>query len=193
MQHLWVNVLSVDFSWFRISGFNFTEASGFIRLTNLINAVLIIPVSVLGALAAITNPVTFINTFIFSVILFMFGSILCCFELRFGYFENDIKKYFGFMFTYIGRTLFLTYISLFIFALINDSAFIIIVGIYTLLNALLNCFVIYRHGNLLADPTQTYTTADDIAKNYAKDNPEMAQQAFTSGMNFINSSNNTSK
>lgn len=97
------------------------------------------------------------------------------------------------MYTYIGRTIYLFFLGLFCIALNSKGPISNLVGIFTFLNALLNCFVVYRHGNLYSDPTQKYATADDLAKNYAADNPELTKKAFTSGINFAKNNPNLVK
>lgn len=170
----------------RVKSHDFSEASSMIRLTNLLNAVLIVFVGIwstfnLGNIAF--GEFTFISI---SAYLTFFGCLLCCFELRIGFIEENVRKYFGFMFTFIGRAVFLIFLGMFCIGLYgaNSGVVGIVVGVFTFLNALLNCFVMYRHGEIYADPTAKYTTADSAAKNYMKDNPEITQQAFKTGMNF---------
>ena len=113
-----------------------------------------------------------------------FGCLLCCFELRISRVEKVVRRLFGFMFSYVGRAGFLFFLAIFCLGIVSDQAALgWVVGVLTCLNALLNCFVIWRHPGfeLQADPTQSYKHAADLssaaASSYLASNPELAAQA----------------
>mmetsp|Transcript_24851 Transcript_24851/g.30402 ORF Transcript_24851/g.30402 Transcript_24851/m.30402 type:complete len:142 (-) Transcript_24851:175-600(-) len=99
--------------------------------------------------------------------------------------ETTVRKYFGFMYSFLGRTVFLFFMGTFCIGLKADFESLgIIIGCITFVNALLNCYVMYAHGEIYTDPTQKYTTAESASAQYVQSNPELAQQAFGAGAAF---------
>jgi len=89
------------------------------------------------------------------------------------------------MFSYIGRTIFLFFVGSFCIGLKADfEALGGIIGALTFLNAFLNCYIMYAHGEYYADPTQKYSTAESATQEYVQNNPELAQQAIGAGAAF---------
>ena len=84
---------------------NTEELLNYMQYTNLCNAICILTVGVLGIF-------TFASTFNFNILFIglyttIFGCLLCCLESRFEAMTKILRKYFGFLFSFMGRTLFL--------------------------------------------------------------------------------------
>lgn len=125
-----------------------------LRVLNISNAVLMFTACVfafkdlvVGCGACPTR--TFLATYIG-----LFALILLFFETRVKYTENFIRKNFGFMFTWTGRAVFLIFIGAICFGMIDSSketkqkdgyAWVVGVGVGTLVNAIFNCFIICSH------------------------------------------------
>lgn len=162
-----------------------SSAAGMLRLTNMANAVLLVFAGVWSFLD-ITNILSLSISFYFlAAYLICFGTLLCCFECRIGYFENRVRDSFGFLYSYAGRAVFLLFLSTFCFGLISKQESLgIAVGVITAINALFNFVVIYRHGKLFADPSQEYQgTAEGNAAAFMQNNPQLARSAVSAGMN----------
>jgi len=159
-----------------------SAAAGYLRCFNLLNAILIAFAGIYSLISP-GNIITLdISTIILSAYISCFGCMFCCFELRFSYFEKRTREWFGFMYTYIGRTIFLFFVGSFCVGLVGNSDMSALgwaVGAITMANGFINCIVIARHPDfkMFEDPTGKYTSGGDVAKNYVKENPELAQKA----------------
>eukprot|EP00924_Labyrinthula_sp_SR-Ha-C_P015165 maker-scaffold_9-snap-gene-10.8-mRNA-1 protein AED:0.00 eAED:0.00 QI:112/1/1/1/1/1/3/691/224 len=163
---------------------NASEASNLLRGTNFINAILVIFAGIYTALD-IGSLLTLNFSFIaISCYIVFFGCLLCCFECRLSRVEDSVREYFGFMYSYVGRAIFLLFIAFFCFGLKERNSVGIIIGIVTLLNAMLNFFVMYYHGQTFSDPTSNYQTGEDLGQQYVESNPELAKRAIDQGVNF---------
>ncbi|GBG33242.1 Hypothetical Protein FCC1311_094662 [Hondaea fermentalgiana] len=165
-----------------ITNTNFKEASTVLRLLNLINAALIIFAGVwtmvdLGKLVTLK-----VATVAISIYLACFGCVLCCFEMRISMLEKPVRKRFGFMYTYLGRTLFLFFVATFLIARQTTTTYVI--AALTLANTLINCYVTVKHGEYYADPTGKYTTAEAATASYVEQNPQLAQAAIGHTVNY---------
>jgi len=117
-----------------------------------------------------------------SVYLICFGCVLCVFEIRIGMFETMVRKRAGFMFTYIGRTLFLFFLATFCFP--REQLTTYVVGGFTLANCALNIFVMWKHGEMYGDPTGKYSTAEQSGVQYVQDNPDLTRAAVSRATNY---------
>lgn len=134
-----------------------------IRFVNFIN----------GLALAILWPLVFIfggqtptpNFLAIASYCIVFALMLVAFELHLQRTEQYFRENCGFLFTFSGRTFFLFFLASLAFAATSNGWFGgYIVGIFTLLNSIFNCFVVYWHpafqkGGPLdpnADPTDTY-------------------------------------
>ena len=161
-----------------------SSAAGMVRLANMANAVLLVFAGVMSFLD-ITKLLTLSISFYFlAAYLICFGTLLCCFECRIGYFENRTRDAFGFLYSYAGRTVFLLFLSSFCFGLISSQETIgLAVGIVTAVNALFNCVIMLRHGKLFSDPSQEYQgTMENNAATFMASNPQLARQAVSAGV-----------
>lgn len=155
----------------------------YLRVANIINAIFVVVVGIVSLLN-LTN-VVHISYYAVSVYLIGMGLLLCCFEMRIGFIEARVRKNFGFMYTFVGRTLFLAFVASLCFGLSNDGLNITC-GVVTAVNALYNGFIVWRHerGHLLDDPTHGYQTSESLAAQYVRDNPDLANRAVSGGAAF---------
>jgi hypothetical protein len=165
---------------------NSSSAASYLRFSNMLNAILLIIAGV-SSLTSLGNWVTLALSFIFlSLYLTCFGCLLCCFELRIGWIERRARNSFGFLYSYVGRSLFLLFVAGLGFGLISQNASLgYAVGILTAINALFNMIIIYRHGKLFADPSAEYgDTAESNAVAYLQANPDLARSAIGAGVSL---------
>jgi len=160
------------------------KAAGYVRLFNFVNALLLF-LTGLFSLINVTNLLTLSISFYFmSFYIMLFGLLLCCFEMRFSWAERRVRDSFGFLYTYMGRTLFLLFLSSFCFGIMSSQQSLgLAMGILTSINALFNMVVMYRHGKMFEDPSNEYGTADDSAAQFMRQNPHLAQSAISAGVN----------
>ena len=158
------------------------KATGFVRLFNFLNALLLF-LTGLFSLLNVTNILTLSIVFYFMAFYIMlFGLLLCCFEMRFSWAERRIRDSFGFLYTYLGRTIFLLFLASFCFGIMSSQPSLgLATGIITSINALFNLVIMYRHGKAFADPSNEYGTADDSAAQYMRNNPQLARNAMSAG------------
>jgi hypothetical protein len=161
------------------------KAAGYVRFFNFVNATLLF-LTGLFSLINIANVLTLSISFYFmSFYIMLFALLLCCFEMRFSWAERRVRDSFGFLYTYMGRTIFLLFLSSFCFGIMSSQqALGLSIGIITSVNALFNLIVMYRHGKMFEDPSNEYGTADATATQYMRDNPELARGAISAGVNM---------
>jgi hypothetical protein len=84
----------------------------------------------------------------------MFAAMLALFETRVSYTAKCIRRNFGFLFTYTGRACFLIFLGAVCFGMLDEDGHLkapeayttcLLVGIATVMNAALNCFIICNH------------------------------------------------
>ena len=84
----------------------------------------------------------------------VFGFLLTAFELRWGEkYRAQMHKYFGFLFGYFGRMIFILFLATLCLALpsgLKNGWVGYTVGSLTLANGLFNCYVIYYHPDIRA-------------------------------------------
>lgn len=187
----------------RIKKLNVRTVSIMLRVINLANAVFL-AVASFYAYKDLANTVT---RFFLATYIGVFALLLCLFETRVPWTENIIRRNFGFMFTYTGRAVFLIFLGAISFGMIDSSngagstvGFNVVVGagIATLLNSILNCFIICSHpgfqelskqaeesfaGNGAAgagkDPSRM---TEEQVRAYLALHPELAAQALSAGV-----------
>jgi len=115
------------------------KAVVYLRLINLLVSV---GVCVLASLCVISTSTTSTTKAIMSVYVFMFGFMICCFEMQFKAFANYITANFGFFFDAKMRTLFLLFVSLLCFDL---GVLGIIMGSGLLFCAGLNAYALCKY------------------------------------------------
>jgi hypothetical protein len=167
-----------------------------LRYANLSNGVCIMTG---GVISFVTLGVTSLTALAIGAYVVLFGCMLFCFECRMKRMEEMVRRNFGFLFSYSGRTLFILFIATLCLGVTTNgsvSAIGWITGILTFLNAMFNCFVIYRHpafksgGGLRrsGDPTQGYKSGEALAGGaaltFAKNNPDLAKKAAKGAVNY---------
>ncbi|KAH9251557.1 hypothetical protein BASA81_010596 [Batrachochytrium salamandrivorans] len=154
----------------------------FVRATNFINALALF-ITGLASLLTITN--VFSLTFYFLCFyLMVFGLVLCCFELRWKFAEKRVRESFGFLYTFLGRTVFLLFLASFCFGLMgSNQALGLAMGIVTSINALFNMIIMFRHGKMYENPSEGYGSAEDTTAQFMRQNPHLAANAMSAGMN----------
>lgn len=150
----------------RVVQYETTTVIKCMRLVNVINgvALMIAGVVVLAGLGTCTagcGPATAILSFY----TFLFGLMLFLFEARVGVsYETFFRKYFGFMFGYWGRFLFVLFLASMCISIINTNFDFwwvqVLVGLITLINALFNCFVIRKHPGFQTGEAQALSEQD---------------------------------
>lgn len=154
----------------------------YVRFFNFANALALF-LTGLFSLLTVTNIFTVTFYFMCFYVMF-FGLILCCFEMRFKWAEKRVKESFGFLFTFMGRTIFILFLASFCFGLMGSNYSLgLAMGIVTSINALFNMVVMYRHGKFYQNPSEEYGTAEDTTAMFMRQNPQLAAQAMQTGMN----------
>jgi len=149
----------------------------------MINAVLVVFAGIYSLIDLGKIVTLSVSYFMLAFYLTCFGCLLCCFEMRVGTFEVLVREHFGFMFSNLGRTLFLFFLASFCFGIVSQQAALgYIVGVYTILNALFNLFISYKFGLFYVDPTSNYNTAEGSATQYIRENPELARSAVNASL-----------
>ena len=168
------------------------------RLVNVCNALLLM---VCGVLMMI-QPNLYVG-FQFGILAVNFylccgGLTLCCFELRVNTILIPLRRNCGFLFQYTGRFLMLLVLGTFMMsvALFLPAGWNVLYGIVaacTMLNALFNACVIYRHPGISAggDISQAEhfakgadTLATQAGAQYVANNPELATKAMEHGVQY---------
>lgn len=174
-----------------------------LRVINLANAVFLAVASFFSYKDLATGP----TRFFLATYIGIFALLLCLFESRVPWTEGIIRRNFGFMFTYTGRAVFLIFLGAICFGMIDSTAnsngnststgFYIVVGAgcATLLNSILNCFIICSHpgfqelskqaeeqlagaaGGTGAGKDPSRMTEEQV-KAYLAQHPEIAAQAL---------------
>ena len=115
--------------------------------------------------------------------------------------EVDVRRNFGFLYSYTGRTLFIVFIATICFGATggtgdNSGALGIACGTVTFINAFFNCFVIYQHPAFTreggidrnADPGAMYVSGEVLAAQgageAARRNPDLAMKAGTAAIGY---------
>ena len=102
------------------------------RLINFINAVLIIAAGVLS----FTQITGFGEQVFVGLYCVLFGSVMMLFELRLESSELFIRRYFGFLYNFLGRLLFIFFIATACFTIDGQwRVFGVVVGVITIVNA----------------------------------------------------------
>jgi hypothetical protein len=159
-----------------------------LRVLNIGNAVLL-GVSAFFSWFITDGSVTRIFLTIYQM---LFGLLVLLFELRVGPVARWIKRQFGFMFTFFGRLVFLVLISAVTFGMLHPRppsivgekaaadweysySWVLGVGIATVVNAVINAFVLCSHPHFKTDPQGKIT--DEEIKKYLAAHPEAVAKA----------------
>jgi hypothetical protein len=116
----------------------------------------------------------------------MFSLLLICFECNLAAVRVKLRKNFGFLFSFAGRTLFLVFTAT--ISMASGWTWGYILGVITICNAAFNAIVLKQHPafhkegsrfHWMSDPTQKYTAAAEEGRMFMKSNPELASRAFS--------------
>lgn len=111
---------------------------------------------VLGALLILCYPIDMMTkkitmnttTFFMMVYCILFSALLIYFELGLGKYEEFIRKYFGFMYSYMGRTIFTLFAVAMVFGKGGNTSIPVlnlVIGIIGIILCIFNCFVVCKH------------------------------------------------
>lgn len=161
-----------------------------LRAANLINGLLLVMVGILIFLSGMVS-ITFTTVTVAAYIVF-FGIMITCLECNIGNVAPKFRRNFGFIFSFVGRTVFLLFCSTMLFALAVWLGYLI--GAVTAVNGLFNGYVIcvhpaFRTGELSAkgDPFGGYSGGESIMLEYLKKNPQLANKAAGAAVAFAKS------
>ncbi|KAF0701063.1 Aste57867_8509 [Aphanomyces stellatus] len=155
-----------------------------LRYMRYINVVLALFQALTGFFGLFDLAMLNITSFLIAVYVIIFALLLLAFECRFTSMEPTIRRQFGFLFTYRGRTAFIFFVGFMNFGMADAMAKL--AGILMCLNAVLNlvvmtCHPSFRSGALRMDmdPTSGYTAGEHEAAEMLKSNSHLAAQAGT--------------
>ncbi len=94
-----------------MTGADKETSSFYLRICNMLNAGLIIFAGVYSFVNIGNFVPSHLSLFFVSAYLCCFGCLLCCFEIRIKSVEAYTRENFGFMYTYVGRTIFLIFLA----------------------------------------------------------------------------------
>ena len=170
------------------------------RIVNLGNAVCLLTTSILMMIQANLYIGFQLGILAVNFYLCAGGCALCCFELRVNTFLIPMRRNCGFLFTYTGRLLMLVVLGTFQLSMamsLNSAGWGVLYGIVaavTLLNAVFNGCVIYRHPGInsqgdirrsegaFAKGADSYATS--AATNYVANNPDLVDKAVEHGVQY---------
>ncbi|OQR88111.1 hypothetical protein ACHHYP_07545 [Achlya hypogyna] len=160
------------------------DALTLLRYMRYLNVVLALFQALAGFFGLFDLAMLNITSFLIAVYVIIFALLLLAFECRFSSMEPSIRKQFGFLFTYRGRTAFIFFVGFMDFGMADAMAKI--AGVLMCANAVLNLVVIYFHpafrtGSLRADmdPTVGYTAGETEAATVFANNAHLAAKAGT--------------
>ncbi|KDO24964.1 hypothetical protein SPRG_09608 [Saprolegnia parasitica CBS 223.65] len=160
------------------------DAHTLLRYMRYLNVMLALFQALAGFFGLFDLAMLNITSFLIAVYVIIFALLLLAFECRFSSMEPSIRRQFGFLFTYRGRTAFIFFVGFMDFGMADAMAKI--AGVLMCLNAVLNLIVItmhpaFRSGSLRADmdPTVGYTAGEQEAAQVFAKNAHLAAQAGT--------------
>ncbi|KAK8803794.1 hypothetical protein WA158_001488 [Blastocystis sp. Blastoise] len=159
-----------------------------LRLLRIINALTGLVICIIGVFLFVSFVIAFqIPQAILCAYAVIFGFFLFLFELQFKKLNLKLRNSYGFLFTYLGRSIFIFFTSTIILSL--QSLFGYIIGGCVFLVALYNILILFIHpafkgGNMkiFDDPTVGYTSGENEMAELLKKNPQLAQKALSATM-----------
>lgn len=155
------------------------------RIGNFLNGVAMIGGAVLQLFTGVVG--LDFQVLLLSVYITFFGLLLMCVECHMGFVDKLIRKMFGFLYSFCGRTIFILFAASINFAM--DSWVGYVIGSATLLNAIFNFYVIKFHPGFKAsgitadsDPYSTYTGGEEEMKAYLRAHPDLTRKALGAGV-----------
>jgi len=122
-----------------------------LRFINLVNAIGLVATGVVNLMTIVVcTGAKCLPTGVISVQLIVFGVLLFAYESRMGAtYDAFLRKQFGFLYGPWGRFIFIIFLASLCFGIIYTDLPLwwvqVIVGAFSLANALLNCFVVRNH------------------------------------------------
>ena len=153
----------------------------YLRITNMINALLVLLVFPLGF---ITEALTLqISTAFFTGYSIIFALIIMIFECNCGSWQVTIRTNFGFLYSFIGRTAFLLFVASICLCAQTVSGYFMFA--LTFINAAVNCLILavhpaFKKGGQLSpfdDPTKVGDSLKDVGVELAQRNPDLVAKA----------------
>lgn len=138
---------------------------------------------VIAVLVIVLQFVAFnLTTITICLYIAFFGMFLCCTEFKIPNIEVRLRREFGFLYSFVGRTLFILFAGTMCLSLAVTLGYIL--GIATIANALFNAYVVKTHPSFKSgelkrsgDPAASYTSGADEATAYIKAHPELEARA----------------
>ena len=138
--------------------------------------------SVISVIASFDLAAIILNAF-----CIIFCGILCLYELQMKRLGRKFRKLYGFLYTYIGRALYIFFIGTVVLSTYSNSntmGFLyLIVSIIMIIDSIYNVLIIFFHpafknGNrkITDDPTVAYSAGESEIANVLKKNPNLAQK-----------------
>lgn len=160
-----------------------------LRFANLCNGLLLILGAILVFITGLVS-INFTTTVLAAYVCFL-GLLMTCLECNIGSsaLRKRLIRYFGFMFSFAGRTIFILFCATVICALSNVLAYIICA--VTAINGCFNGYVMcvhpsFRNGELsaTADPSGGYSGGESEMVAFLKSNPALAKKASVVAVKF---------
>lgn len=150
------------------------------RVCNIINGALLILAGVYGYI----NVTKGIYVVYLASYVGFFGALIIAFELRWSKTENRMRRLFGFMFSPYGRACFFGFAATLCWGI--DLWLPILIGVLTIISALLQCFIFCTHPGFkeYSQVKKTDNPAnlpEDEVIAYLRQNPQIAQSAIGPG------------
>lgn len=172
-----------------IKRFQEKEISGVLRTLRMFNICNGLLLFIVYPFTFLSSAATFdITSTFFAAYCVMFALLLICFECNIATFQTKLRRNFGFLFSFAGRTAFLLFTAT--ISMASGSMMGWLLGVLTVFNAVFNAAVLGTHPafkkdgqlNWTSDPTIGYTTAGQQGKMFIAANPAMAASAINAGM-----------
>jgi hypothetical protein len=135
----------------KVNSYETSTVLKLLRFINLINSIGLVATGVVNLLTIpFCSGSKCLPTGVISVQLCIFGVLLFAYEARMGNrYDAFVRKQFGFLYGHWGRFFFILFLASLCFGIIYTDLTLwwvqVLVGAFTLANALLNCFVIRHH------------------------------------------------
>ena len=156
-----------------------------LRFINMIMGLAVIVVEIFGIFSTIFDIFTNPGAVILNAFCVIFCFILCLYEAQFKKLSKKLRRLYGFLYTYLGRALYIFFIGTVVIATSESdsdrSIFFWIIGVIMIIVALYNVLIIFLHpafknGNrkITDDPTVSYSAGESELSNVLKKNPALA-------------------
>lgn len=138
-----------------------TAMLNIMRTANLINGIALIAIGSVALTLSCDDDMPYSSGLI-KVYCLLFGIALTLFEMRTGArYHAFVRKYFGFMYSFMGKTLLIVFTATLAYSLMGCSdPLALVVGIYTTVNGVFNCFVIFNHPAFANGPPKEAASRD---------------------------------